>query len=225
MDWSGVDYLWIIVMFLSAVWTLILMAPIHCRASIAETLMQCYISPNLMKKQNSSSSWMAWGWITFQHIFIFGWTTPLTHGQPWDYQGQGMIIYVIQISVLVDKEQMSPEMNLVIANQNIWIMSFLKSEHESKQSQAGWDACESQNLLLLNRHSARTANRQVQMNDWFALAFSSRQEPLMSAITSHCVLQITDLCQIEKFKKIRCLLWILSSQLWRFVWVFCQITQ
>ncbi len=40
MDWSGVDYLWIIVMFLSAVWTLFLMAPIHCRASIAETLMQ-----------------------------------------------------------------------------------------------------------------------------------------------------------------------------------------
>ncbi len=31
--------------------TLILTAPIHCRASIAETLMQCYISPNLMKKQ------------------------------------------------------------------------------------------------------------------------------------------------------------------------------
>ncbi len=28
MDWSGVDYLWIIVMFLSAVWTLILTAPI-----------------------------------------------------------------------------------------------------------------------------------------------------------------------------------------------------
>jgi len=31
--------------------TLILTAPIHCRASIAETPMQCYISPNLMKKQ------------------------------------------------------------------------------------------------------------------------------------------------------------------------------
>ncbi len=31
MDWSGVDYLWIIVMFLSAVWTLILTAPIHYR--------------------------------------------------------------------------------------------------------------------------------------------------------------------------------------------------
>ncbi len=28
MDWSGVDYLWIIVMLLSAVWTLILTAPI-----------------------------------------------------------------------------------------------------------------------------------------------------------------------------------------------------
>ncbi len=35
-------------MFLS---TLILTAPIHYRASIAETLMECYISPNLMKKQ------------------------------------------------------------------------------------------------------------------------------------------------------------------------------
>ncbi len=51
MDWSGVDYLWIIVMFLSAVWTLILTAPIHCRGSIGEQVMECYISPNLMKKQ------------------------------------------------------------------------------------------------------------------------------------------------------------------------------
>ncbi len=53
MDWSGVDYLWIIVMFLSAVWTLILTAPIHCRGSIAEQVMQCYISTNLMKKQTN----------------------------------------------------------------------------------------------------------------------------------------------------------------------------
>ncbi len=37
--------------FLSAVWTLILTAPIHCRGSIAEQVMQCYISPNLMQKQ------------------------------------------------------------------------------------------------------------------------------------------------------------------------------
>jgi len=38
-------------MFLSAVWTLILTAPIHCRGAISEQVMQCYISPNLMKKQ------------------------------------------------------------------------------------------------------------------------------------------------------------------------------
>ncbi len=44
---QGVDYLWIIVMFLSAVWTLILTAPIHCRWSIGEQVMECYISPNL----------------------------------------------------------------------------------------------------------------------------------------------------------------------------------
>ncbi len=31
MDWSGVDYLWIIVTPLSAVWTLILTAPIHSK--------------------------------------------------------------------------------------------------------------------------------------------------------------------------------------------------
>ncbi len=42
MDWNGVDYLWIIVMFLSDVWTLILTAPIHCRASIAETFLQIW---------------------------------------------------------------------------------------------------------------------------------------------------------------------------------------
>ncbi len=51
--WTGVVWitcglLWC---FLSAVWTLILTAPIHCRASIAETLMQWHISTNLMKKQ------------------------------------------------------------------------------------------------------------------------------------------------------------------------------
>ncbi len=39
MDWSGVGNLWIIVMFLSAVWTLILTAPIHYRASIGEQVM------------------------------------------------------------------------------------------------------------------------------------------------------------------------------------------
>ncbi len=36
MDWGSVDYFWIIVMFLSAVWTLILTAHIHCRGSIGD---------------------------------------------------------------------------------------------------------------------------------------------------------------------------------------------
>ncbi len=71
MNWSGADC-----DFLSAVWTLILTAPIHCRASIAETLMQCCISPLVSKwsnakflKKNSdeetSASWMAWGRVHF----------------------------------------------------------------------------------------------------------------------------------------------------------------
>ncbi len=70
MDWSGVDYLWIIVMFLSAVWTLILTAPIHCRGSIAEQVKECYISPNLTHLH------LGWpeGEYIFQQIFIFGWT-------------------------------------------------------------------------------------------------------------------------------------------------------
>ncbi len=67
--WTGV--VWIIVMFLSAVWTLILTAPIHCRASIAETLMQRHISTNLMKKQTHPNL----GWS--EDISIFGWTVPL----------------------------------------------------------------------------------------------------------------------------------------------------
>ncbi len=47
--WTGVVW---IVKFLSAVWALILTAPIHCRASIAETLMQWYISTNLLPWRN-----------------------------------------------------------------------------------------------------------------------------------------------------------------------------
>ncbi len=39
----GLGYIW----FLSAVWTLILTAPIHCRASIAETLMQRHFSKSI----------------------------------------------------------------------------------------------------------------------------------------------------------------------------------
>ncbi len=38
---SGLDYLWIIVKILSAVWTLILTAPIHCIWSIDEQVREC----------------------------------------------------------------------------------------------------------------------------------------------------------------------------------------
>ncbi len=48
---DGLEWYGLLVMFLSAVWTLILTAPIHCRGSIGEQVMQCYISPNLMKKK------------------------------------------------------------------------------------------------------------------------------------------------------------------------------
>ncbi len=61
--WTGV--VCIIVMFLSAVWTLILTAPIHCRGSIAEQVMQCNISPNLMKKQTH----LLLGWPEDEHIY------------------------------------------------------------------------------------------------------------------------------------------------------------
>ncbi len=45
--------------------TLILTAPIHCRATISETVMQCYISPNLMKKQTH----LYLKWHKGEHIF------------------------------------------------------------------------------------------------------------------------------------------------------------
>ncbi len=47
MDWSR-----LLVMFLSAVWTLILTAPIHCRGHIGEQVTECYISLNLFPMRN-----------------------------------------------------------------------------------------------------------------------------------------------------------------------------
>ncbi len=63
--WTGV--VWIIVMFLSAVWTLILMAPIHCRASIGEQLMLNFSKS--VEETNSFSCWMVWGWVTLHFYF------------------------------------------------------------------------------------------------------------------------------------------------------------
>jgi len=63
-------------MFLSAVWTLILTAPIHCRASIGEQVMQCYISPNLMKKLIYIVDDLKVK--TFQQMLVFELTIPLS---------------------------------------------------------------------------------------------------------------------------------------------------
>ncbi len=50
-NWWTVE-LWIIVIFLSADWTLILTAPIHCSGSIGEQVMQCQISLNMCQWRN-----------------------------------------------------------------------------------------------------------------------------------------------------------------------------
>ncbi len=72
------DYLWIIVMFLAAVWTLILTAPIHCRGSIGEQVMEWYISPNLFYI-------LAWGRINFQqfHFWVNYSFTMFCESGPW----------------------------------------------------------------------------------------------------------------------------------------------
>ncbi len=46
-----IDGLWLIVMFLSVIWTLFLMAPIHCRGSIVSKL----ISQNLFRRNKHLS--------------------------------------------------------------------------------------------------------------------------------------------------------------------------
>ncbi len=64
MDWSCVDYLWIIVMLLSVAWTLILTAPIHCRGSIGEQVMECYNGKLFQicfnEETHLSTFWMIW---------------------------------------------------------------------------------------------------------------------------------------------------------------------
>ncbi len=70
----GQDYMGNIVMFLSAVWTLILTAPIHCRGSIVEQVMLCNISLNLVWQRNKLIYILDGLRESFQHIFMFGWT-------------------------------------------------------------------------------------------------------------------------------------------------------
>ncbi len=56
MDWRCVDYLWIIVMFLSAVCTLILTAPIHCRGSTVSNW--CNPSKSVLMKKQTHLEWV-----------------------------------------------------------------------------------------------------------------------------------------------------------------------
>ncbi len=69
--WSGVDYLWVIVMFLSAVWTLILTAPIHYSGSAGEKRCKAkFLQICSDEEINSSTSWR----VSYKHIYIFWWT-------------------------------------------------------------------------------------------------------------------------------------------------------
>ncbi len=54
----------IIVMLLSAVWTL---------SNVNATFLQICSD----EETNTSISWMAWEWVHFQQIYISGWTVPL----------------------------------------------------------------------------------------------------------------------------------------------------
>ncbi len=67
MNWSRVDYLWIIVMVLLVVWTLIQTAPIHCRGSWwASGLML-----NFCSEEKRINLYLG---VHFQKIFILRWT-------------------------------------------------------------------------------------------------------------------------------------------------------
>ncbi len=66
-----------IVMFLSAVWTLNLTAPIRCRASMGEQVKCNAKFIQILSDVETNSSKMAWGWVHCQQIVISRWTLPL----------------------------------------------------------------------------------------------------------------------------------------------------
>ncbi len=69
MDWSHVDYLWVIVMFLSAV----LSSHSDGTHSLQVTIGEQMLNFTLFDEEtNSPTSWMGWGQEHFQQIFIFG---------------------------------------------------------------------------------------------------------------------------------------------------------
>ncbi len=68
---DGLEWCGLLVMFLSAVWTLILTAPIHCRGSIGEL--------HFSKSDEETNSLGALRVSIFSVIFIIGWTVPLKY--------------------------------------------------------------------------------------------------------------------------------------------------
>ncbi len=61
--------------FLSAVGAFILTAPIHYRGSISESKWCSFSKSD--EEIHPSTSWITWGWVHFQHIFIFWINFPL----------------------------------------------------------------------------------------------------------------------------------------------------
>ncbi len=79
MDWSRVDYLWFIVMFLSAVWTLILMAPFTAEDPLVRKWCNAKLMLMLRWKKKKKTSTVHIGWPEGEYIFckfIFRWTIP-----------------------------------------------------------------------------------------------------------------------------------------------------
>ncbi len=71
--WTGVvvDYLWILWCFYQLFGLSFWRPPIHAEHPLL-TSDECYISPNLMKKQTHIQSWMVWGWAHFIKCSFLG---------------------------------------------------------------------------------------------------------------------------------------------------------
>ncbi len=72
---DGLESCGLLVIFLSAVCTLILTAPIHSRGSTCEQGMECFLQ--IWWRNKLIYIWMTWGWVNYQQVFIFGWTISL----------------------------------------------------------------------------------------------------------------------------------------------------
>ncbi len=102
LEWCGllVDYV-----FLSAVWTLILTAPIHCRASIAEQVMWCYISPNLEWAEGKEINIFTWNkkaYIQHFSLVLVSYVQANESKTWWKHRGSG--------SLYKDRDQSFPEL-------------------------------------------------------------------------------------------------------------------